>query len=313
MNSRLENQRGQAMVFTLVFMIVLLGMAAAVLDVGAWYRAHRQTQATADASALAGAQELPDATAEASSSALDYAGRNGGGVQSEDIEFSSSVSGTDTIKVTARKPAAGVFTRLFGIDSVTARSSAKARVGGMDKAKWAAPIGVDYRHEMLGCEGPPPEFKCSPTFNKPTQIDFEKVGPGAFRLINIDGSRGGTSPPTIGKWIETGLDGYMARNEWYYSDPGMKPDSSNVKNALDSRIGVGKEILIPIYTKTRAQGAGFDYYVVGWVGFLITGWDIRGSKKATIQGEFTEIIWDGIQSEDGSQEEFGARSVQLIE
>lgn len=313
MNPKHENQRGQAMVFTLVFMIVLLGMAAAVLDVGAWYRAHRQTQATADASALAGAQDLPDSTAAASSSALDYAGRNGGGVASGDIEFSSSVAGTDTIKVTARKPSPGVFTKLFGIDSVTARASAKARVGAMAEAKWAAPIGVDYRHEMLGCEGPPPEFECAPTFDKPTQIDFEKIGPGAFRLINIDGSRGGTSPNIIGEWIETGLDAYMPRNEWYYSDPGMKPDSSHVKNALDSRIGVGKEILIPIYTDTRAQGAGFDYYVVGWVGFLVTGWDIRGSKNATIRGQFTQIIWDGIQSEDASEEDFGARSVHLIE
>jgi Putative Flp pilus-assembly TadE/G-like len=313
MNPRHESQRGQAMVFTLVFMIVLLGMAAAVLDVGAWYRAHRQTQATADASALAGAQDLPDSTAAASSSALDYAGRNGGGVASGDIEFSSSLDGTDTIKVTARKPSPGVFTKLFGIDSVTARSSAKARVGAMKSAKWAAPIGVDYRHPMLGCEGPPPDYECSPTFNTPTEIDFEKIGPGAFRLINIDSSRGGTGPGTLGDWIRTGFDGYMDNNKWYYSDPGMKPDSSNVKNALDERIGVGKEILIPIYTDTRAQGAGFDYYVVGWVGFKITGWDIRGAKQATIRGEFTEVIWEGIQNEEGSEESFGARSVQLIE
>jgi hypothetical protein len=310
MNPRHENQRGQAMVFTLVFMIVLIGMAAAVLDVGAWYRAHRQTQATADASALAGAQELPDATAAASSSALDYAGRNGGGVASGDIEFSSSLSGVDTIKVTAHKPSPGVFTKLFGIDSVTARASATARVGAMGSAKWAAPIGVDYRHPFLRCT---PALDCDPRFNEETEIDFEKVGPGAFRLINIDGSRGGTSPKTIGEWISSGNDGYMDRNKWYYSDPGMKPDSSHVKNALDSRIGVGKEILLPIYNDTRAQGAGFEYYVVGWVGFVVTGWDIRGSKQATIQGKFTEIIWEGIQSEDGSEEDFGARSVQLIE
>jgi hypothetical protein len=310
MNPRHENQRGQAMVFTLVFMIVLLGMAAAVLDVGAWYRAHRQTQATADASALAGAQELPDSTAAASSSALDYAGRNGGGVASGDIEFSSSLSGVDTIKVTARKQSPGVFTKLFGIDSVTARASAKARVGAMGSAKWAAPIGVDYRHDYLRCT---PALDCDPRFNEPTEIDFEKIGPGAFRLINIDSSRGGTSSNTVGDWIRTGLDAYMPRNEWYYSDPGMKPDSSHVKNALDSRIGEGKEILIPIYTDTRAQGAGFDYYVVGWVGFRIISWDIRGSKQGKIRGEFTQIIWDGIQSEDGSEEDFGARSVQLIE
>jgi Putative Flp pilus-assembly TadE/G-like len=310
MNSTQKNQRGQAMVLTLVFMIVLLGMAAAVLDVGAWYRAHRGTQATADASALAGAQDLPDLPDAARTSALDYAGRNGGGVQSQDVELESSVVANDTVKVTARKSAAGVFTRLFGIDSVTARSTAKARAGAMGDAKWAAPIGVDYRHEMLHCT---PQLQCDPSFNEATEIDFEKIGPGAFRLINIDGSHGGTGPTDIGEWIRNGLDAYMPRNNWYYSDPGMKPNSSHVTTALDSRIGVGKEILIPIYSDTRAQGAGFEYYVVGWVGWLVTGYDIRGSQVARIQGAFTRVIWDGIQSEDSGQEDFGARSVQLIE
>lgn len=309
MNSRITNQRGQAMVITLVFMMVLLGMAAAVLDVGAWYRAHRSTQATADASALAGAQDLPDFPGTAKNTALSYAGRNGGGVQSEDVQFETGVVANDTIKVTARKPAAGVFTRLFGIDSVTARSTAKARAGAMGDARWAAPIGIDYRHEYLRCNA---QLQCDPRFNEPTVIDFAKVGPGAFRLINIDGTRGGSSPDDIGEWIRHGLDAYMPRNKWYYSDPGMKPNSSHVTRALDERIGVGKELLLPIYTDIRAQGAGFEYYVVGWVGYLVTGYQING-QNATIQGQFTRVIWDGIQSEDGNQEDFGARAVHLVE
>jgi len=45
---------GQAIVLLAVIMTVLLGAAGVVLDVGSWYRADRATQATADASALAG-------------------------------------------------------------------------------------------------------------------------------------------------------------------------------------------------------------------------------------------------------------------
>jgi hypothetical protein len=306
MNRMQNNQRGQAMVFTILFVVVLLGMAAAVLDVGSWYRVHRQTQATADASALAGAQELPEAPSAASSLALDYAGRNGGGVTADDIEFENA----NTIKVTARKPAPGFFSQLFGIDSVTARSTAKARVGGMDEARWAAPIGVDYRHDMLRCTR---NLECDPRFMEATELDFEKVGPGAFRLINIDGSRGGTGPPEIGEWIRRGLDANMPRNEWYYSDPGIKPNSSHIKNALESRIGVGKEILIPIYAETREQGAGFEYYVVGWVGWIVTGYEIRGVREARVFGSFTQVIWDGIVSESGSDDGLDARAVQLIE
>ena len=56
---RTRSDKGQATVLTLVFLVVLLGMAALVLDVGSWYRADRAVQSTADAAALAGAQKLP--------------------------------------------------------------------------------------------------------------------------------------------------------------------------------------------------------------------------------------------------------------
>ena len=48
-------------------MVVLLGMAGLVIDVGSWYRDQRDLQADADAAALAGAQELPNDTATAAS------------------------------------------------------------------------------------------------------------------------------------------------------------------------------------------------------------------------------------------------------
>jgi uncharacterized membrane protein len=57
---RFRDQEGQAFVLTYVCLAVLLGMSALVLDVGAWYQAQRQLQASVDAAALAGAQAMPD-------------------------------------------------------------------------------------------------------------------------------------------------------------------------------------------------------------------------------------------------------------
>ena len=76
MNTREE--RGQVVVLTVLFMTVMLGMAALVLDIGSWYRADRNTQSTADSAALAGAQALPDDTSQAASLASNYAAKNGG-------------------------------------------------------------------------------------------------------------------------------------------------------------------------------------------------------------------------------------------
>jgi hypothetical protein len=136
------------------------------------------------------------------------------------------------------------------------------------------------------------------------------VGPGAFKLLNIDGSHGGTSPGDLGDWILSGYDGFMP-TDWYYSDPGYKPSSSHIKGALQQM--VGKVLLFPVYRQTRAQGAGFEYEVVGWVGFRLEGSDIRGSNVGNLYGEFVSITWEGIQSESGGDPDFGVRIIALVE
>jgi Flp pilus assembly protein TadG len=301
MRIRIKSKRGQAMVLTLVFLTVILGMGAAVMDVGAWYRAHRHMQSTADAAALAGATGLPESTSQATSLALDYAGRNGGGVNSGDIAFSSKMVANDTIEVTARKAVPGVFAKLFGLSSVTVRAHAKALAAPPGQAKWAAPFAVDVMHEKLQC-------KPLPCFNQPTELELDKVGPGAFHIVNIDGSRGGTGTGTLGTWVETGLNAYMPL-DWYYSDPGSKFNSGAVRDALDARMGT--DLLFPVYRRVRAQGAGFDYEVIGWVGWHLTGYSIGGKGK--LYGSFTRIIWDGIQADDATGDDFGVRSISLVD
>ena len=302
--SHFRSERGQSLVIVLIFMTALIGMAAAVLDVGSWYRADRKLQANADAAALAGAQELPESMAAAESAALTWADKNDGGVEAKNIKFRSTVLPHDTIEVTADRPAPGFFAKLFGFDSVQVRAKAAARAGVMNRARWAAPVAIDWRHEKLQC-------KPQPCWGDPTELDFEKTGPGAFRLMNIDGSYGGTGPSDIGAWIESGLDAWMDNNRWYYSDPGMKPNSSHIKGALDIRNET--ELLFPVYNAVRAQGAGFEYYVIGWAVFYVTGFDIQGVNDAKIYGHFVDMVWTGVGSTSAGSPHFGARTVELIE
>ena len=78
MRARLRSENGQALVISVLFLFVLIGATALTLDVGSWYREQRQAQATADESALAGAQALPTDTARATTLAQQYALLNGG-------------------------------------------------------------------------------------------------------------------------------------------------------------------------------------------------------------------------------------------
>ncbi len=298
--NRLRNDRGQAAVLTVIFLVALLGAVAMVLDVGSWFRAQRATQSAADAVALAAVQELPESTGAANGLATQYLAKNGGGVAV--VTFSSKFVANDTVSVRVTRQTPGVFSKLFGINSVEVHAKAAARSGNPNSARWAAPIAVDIQHPMLQCQP-------LPCFGSATTLDLEKVGPGAFRLINLDGSHGGTGPDTLADWIQRGYDGYMPLN-WYFSDPGAKFDSSHVKSAMSSRIG--SELLFPVYDTTRAGGANFEYHVIGWVGFLVTGFDAKGNK-ATVDGHFVRVIWEGIQSTSGTNNDLGVRVVELVE
>lgn len=313
----MKNERGQSLVLSLLFLTVLVGMAALVVDVGSWYRADRKLQANADAAALAGAQALPGSTAAAEAAALAYADTNDGGLKADDVNFRQTVAPQDTIEVVTDRPAPGFFAQLFNRSSVEVRATAAARAGVLGSAIGAAPIAVDWSHEMLHCK--PPE-SCWGHYDNgmlvegtPTTVDFFKTGPGAFRLVNIDSSYGGTGLTDIAEWIRTGYLDEADVDQWYYSDPGIKPNSSHIKEALDYRLGQEPDLLFPVYDAVKAQGAGFTYHVIGFAVFHVTSWDIHGAVDSKINGYFMNMVWTGIPASSGGAPFFGARAVQLVE
>jgi hypothetical protein len=300
-----RNQSGQTMVLTVLFITALVGMAALVLDAGSWFRAHRELQATADAAALAGAQELPSDAAQANALANQYADKNTAGLTAKEISFQSQYTGNDTIKVHLQKPAPGFFAKVFGINSVQEGATASARTGGMQSAKYVAPIVVRNTHPLLNGAG-------CPCFDQETTLELGKTGaPGAFTLINLDGSSGGTGQQILADWILKGYDDYLPLGG-YFNDPGAKFNASQIQDAMAQRIGT--ELLFPVYDTLTGTGSGAQYHVIGWVGFHVESMDADGSD-GEIKGYFTEVIWDGLQatSSTGGGPNYGARTVQLVE
>lgn len=134
----ITEERGQVIILLVVFMVVLLGMAAMVIDVGYAYYAHRSLQASADASALAGAQELPD-PARAESVAHEYSAGTGGKNQRDNVpgvqttvttRCLNAVPGCDPVNAVvvteraARVPT--IFAKVLGIDHFDVKVKATA-------------------------------------------------------------------------------------------------------------------------------------------------------------------------------------------
>jgi hypothetical protein len=62
----------------------------------------------------------------------------------------------------------------------------------------------------------------------------------------------------------------------------------------------------------RGSGSGAEYNIIGWVGFVPTAFRPSGSS-GTIEGYFTQVIWQGLTVDTGSVPDFGVRVITLVE
>jgi hypothetical protein len=314
-----NNQNGQSMVLAVVFLTVLMGMSALVLDVGSWYRSHRAAQSAADASALAAAQLLPGPTGPASTLATAYANKNGGGLAGSDITYSTKWVANDTVATKVVRPTPGVFARLFGVGNVKVTGRASARAFNLTAARHVAPIVVHYKHSKLHCTGGSQHPTCNPEFGVSTTLNLEDLhqpgggnGAGAFGLINLNqlDDTGNIGAGTLADWLQNGFNDDMPLGQ-YNSAPSANFNNSQFRAALDSVLN--KEVLFPVYRLLTGPGANARYDIIGWVGFYIRSYSANGSS-GSLTGEFSRYIAEGIPAEGGGGggADFGAHEVELV-
>ncbi len=138
---RPQNERGQVIVLLVLMMVVLLGFAALVVDVGYAYYAHRSLQSSADAAALAGAQELPNASA-AEAKAREYSSSPGNKNEYSNINGVSTTVTTkcvvslggcapmNAVVVLEQAPTKTFFAGLLGLPAFTIKAKATASMRG---------------------------------------------------------------------------------------------------------------------------------------------------------------------------------------
>jgi Flp pilus assembly protein TadG len=307
---RLKNESGQAIVLTTLAMVVFMAMSAFVIDVGVDFRTKRKLQATADAAALAGAQELPASATAAQAVAQTYADKNGGNVKS--IAVQSKFNPNDTIEVRTQKAEPGIFGRAIGIGSTEIHANAKARVDTPQSALHVAPMVVHCNHPLIqNCGG---GGSASIKFGVNTTLDYDPMGaPGAFGMLNLNDKGGTPGTSEQADWILKGWNKYMDVNRNYKSNPGAKFSSSEIQGAFDTRMADDPVLLFPVFERLTGTGSNADYFIIGWIGFHLTSYEIHGNS-ATLNGYFTTYIAQGVLASSGSgSTNFGVKSIQLIE
>jgi hypothetical protein len=125
---RIRNEKGQMIALMAVGGVALMGMAGFVLDVGVGFRAHRQAQAAADASALAATQMLPTSADAARLASAQLAAQN---FASGTVTL--SITGTnvanDTATATATTSTPSFLARVLGVSVFNEKATSRATAG----------------------------------------------------------------------------------------------------------------------------------------------------------------------------------------
>lgn len=303
-----RRQHGQVFPLVAIMMTGLIGITAFVIDVGSWERSHRSMQAIADASALAGVEDLPYDTDGARTLATTYATKNGG--SSPIITFPTS--NTIDVKMTNQSP--GYFSPVLDSSksSVTITAEAQATAGLVTQAQGAVPLVVSRTQPQLtACNG-------IPCFNTSVTLkinDDTTLGGGQAGLIDLrTNGDGSVTAGQIADWVTNGLGTDMPANQYYYSAGSCKFSNQSFHSALDAKVASASPLLFPVYdpAQTDTTSSPPRYYIVGWAAFVVTSYRLNGcgNKSDFITGYFVHDVTQGT-SDGSATADYGVRVVTL--
>ena len=180
-----RRERAQVLPLIALSLIALLGIAAFAIDVGYAYYAKRQLQSATDAAALAGAQDLPNAST-AITTATSYAAANTPSNLS--FNFTYQVSCTNTA-IVATGCAAAVNPNQLTVSATGTTTTWFARIFGLNHFDLTA-----HANACSPCSSTPVDIviaidrtgsMCTPTDSSGNCIDLDNAKDGVRTMLGM--------------------------------------------------------------------------------------------------------------------------------
>lgn len=340
-----HDDEGAVIIWVAIMMVVLFGVGALVIDIGALYVERRQLQNGADAAALAVAQDCAEGECGAdggSALAQTYANLNAnddvsaiesGTPCGSDPDLPACTDGapsgvdgaTGWVRVgTSTETADGGDEVSFVLAPIisaltgrTVRANAAAAWGPMGGGPATPLVFSQCEWEALGgnlADGTFPTGLATITFHgtNPSSVDCP-IGPSG---LDLPGGFGRVIAPTCEASLEAG--------QWASVDTG-----ANLAAECDVQSWQNQVVLIAVFDETNGlTGANGAYRIAGFVGFRVLGYRIVASgggggvqtfgsctpdspSDQYLCGEFTLATTDG--SQFGTGADFGARIIKMVE
>jgi Flp pilus assembly protein TadG len=293
-----RREDGQVLIFSVLVLAALLGIAGLVIDGGNTLLQRRNQQGVADAAAMAAVKDLPLSTVAADTTARDYATtRNSADASTIDqVVVTGALTGAcdggmgtialakDSVCVVLHTHTNGTFSSILGISNWNENARAVAQASQVTGLGGWLPFGA---RKGAYTESPPTQITITPgagsdnvsgMINSPAGPTCKSYGGANITDVIEGAAHGGADacPISIGQTIPTqtgnlqgpithGFDARIGSNTDSFSDVFGKDASGNyyVKNASSPRLGIMP--LAQDATGNWPLTGGADIPVVGYV------------------------------------------------
>jgi Flp pilus assembly protein TadG len=285
---RAEQEEGQVLVLAALFMTVLLGFAAFVIDFGGMASTKRQLQNAADAAALAGVASLPDDEDAAAAAAYEYAEKNEFGnpitMGAPAIDSSGPGTGPNTISVAVSRTVDFQFGRVLGLTNRTITATAKARIFRVTAIPVTAPSFFPFaiwagNTEPPSVQGTNVVFRGNQWSKAPNIKDFTQ------------GCSSPKKPANNCNWDinDQSFNGYFhwqngssviritPAGEALPVNQGGNAFGTAEIASLAYHYATGTPIVLPVVSYGTSQGSNLQIRIVSFACVRITDWDSNGS------------------------------------
>ncbi len=315
---------GQMMILFAAGMAAFLGLVGMSVDVGRIVYTKAELQKAADASVLAGAQDLPNA-GPAATAAYTYVYTNVAAGSTWTTAISKQNVANDTITVTTSRALNHWFLKFVGLNSTTVTASAKAKLGfyngGSGIVPWGlvanssgtSAVSVNDNPCFNGFVGGVPTFKqnMSCTLKHGTgghdkgdfgALQLDASGADAYReAISV----GSTSYFKIGDYLASQTGNMVGPTKLGLNDRLALPKPvgcagnaiTDVLTTLyDGRVAIKKGcedhpriIVVPVIDQYSGSGSGANSLILTFAFMFVESSGTSGGN-ATVTGQFITII-----------------------
>lgn len=278
----LRDDRGATIVLSAAAMVGVLALAGLVIDLGAVYVERRQLVTSADAAALAVAEDCavdPSlcTLASAKATAASYAKANVADgvtdIRSVDLD---PVGRTVTVSVATRNQdgtdkVPTYFSRIVGWEGAT--------VGARATARWGFPEALESTLPLIISECEFPSGASLPTAERVIYFHDGNSTEPCNATAGMDADGDGKLAGGFGWLVPDGaceIDLEIAG--WESDDPGSSPTTGCTPDILLQL--VGKPVPLPFFDDLYGVGTNGHYHVAGFGYFHVTGFNFGGLFKA---------------------------------